>query len=143
MANRKLRIGCVLIMGGALNNCGGVAESGSHGDGQTGVPGVPSMTTGGVFMGTMPNPMGTCCPGGGAGPYVGIGGAPGTTIGGSSGGGTGPYVGVPGGGAGPYVGVPIQGAGAGPYQGGQGGEPVGGEGGAPTDTAGGAGGARG
>jgi hypothetical protein len=55
MSNRKLSIGCVLIMGGALTNCGGTVET--RGDdmnqqGGTGFVGVPVGTGG--YSGTLP-----------------------------------------------------------------------------------------
>jgi hypothetical protein len=97
MANGKLTIGCVLIMGGALANCGGTVErgddgAGDHGgaSGSGGLVGVPP--NGGGFVGS----VGTCCPG--------VGGYAGTT-------GIGGFVGVP-----PIAGAP--GAGAGPIVGG-------------------------
>lgn len=72
MGNRKLSIGCVLIVGGTLTNCGGTVETqrdgmgNDHGGapGVTGYVGVPATGTGGGFMGT-------CCPGASVGGYVG------------------------------------------------------------------------
>lgn len=113
MANRKLSIGCVLLMGGALTNCGGTVETrgedpDERGQGGSGFVGVP-ITTGGV--GTIAGATG-----------IGFGGYVGTCCPGSMGGGYGGYVGVPPiGGHGGYVGA--QGAGAAGYVG------VGGEGG--------------
>jgi hypothetical protein len=104
MANRKLSIGCVLIMGGALTNCGGTVETrsdtgnehggGSGGSGFVGVPpnggftgAVGTMVAGATGIG-FGGYVGTCCPGGGAGGYS------------------------PGAGAGGYVGLPIGSGGA-------------------------------
>jgi hypothetical protein len=124
MANRKLSIGCVLIMGGALTNCGGTVETrgdgtgnehgGAPGSGGNGYVGVPVQGTGGGFMGT-------CCPGiagtggfiGGVGGFVGAGG--------------------PNGGRGGFTGVPgLPGAGGGEDIGGGNG-PYGGDGGVGGD----------
>jgi hypothetical protein len=111
MANRKLSIGCVLVMGGALTNCGGTVETrgegpDERGQGGSGFVGVPIM---GGFQGTIPGVpgigfggyVGNCCyaPGAGAGGYVGVPpigqGGVGTIAGGE-----GPY-----GGEGGYIGV--------------------------------------
>lgn len=121
MANRKLSIGCVLLMGGALTNCGGTVETKGEdpgdergGQGGSGFVGVP--ITGG-YQGTIAGAtgigfggyVGTCCPG--TGGTVGV-----PPIGGHGG-----YVGVPPlGGQGGEVGVQV-GAGAGGYDDGAGG----------------------
>lgn len=106
MANRKLSIGCVLIMGGALANCGGTIETrggdGNEGGtehGGSGFVGVP-VGVGGMHGEVRPSggatgTVGT--PGAGA-PGLGFGGYVGTCcpgIGGAPGGGAGGYVGVP------------------------------------------------
>lgn len=65
MTNRKLSIGCVLIVGGALTNCGGVVER--QGDGpmnQAGSTGLIGSIEGGPLNGTGGQiGIGTCCPG--------------------------------------------------------------------------------
>jgi hypothetical protein len=108
MANRKLSIGCVLIMGGALTNCGGTvdthtdggSESGAAGSGFVGVPPNGGFTGAvGTQVGAGSGPI-PCCPG--------IPGTPG--IGGSAHGGA-PGVVAVGAGAGGYQ----VGAGAGGY----------------------------
>ena len=131
MANRKLSIGCVLIMGGALTNCGGTVETrgddtgNEHGGapGSGGYVGVPAGTGGGF--------MGACCPGiAGTGGYPGLGGGPIGYAGAAYGG----FVGTaPQGGRGGYTGVP--GLGGEPNAGGVPGLPiyVGGEGGVGGD----------
>lgn len=150
MANRKLSIGCVLIMGSALTNCGGTVEPRSDGGEEQGGSGFVGVPPNGGFTGAVGIPVGagaapyggstgiggyvgTCCPGAGSGPYggagaggtyVGTGGLPGTVSVGGGAGGYGNESGWAGEGA---VGVP-------PWAG----EPsVAGAGGEPTDGSGG------
>lgn len=127
IANRKLSIGCVLLMGGALTNCGGTVETKGEGPGDdrgqagSGFVGVPVTGTGTGGAGPIAGStgigfggyVGTCCPGtGGDAPGLGAGGYVGVPpIGGEGG-----YVGAggaPGGGEGGYVGVPPEGGAAG------------------------------
>src|SRR5205085_3311345 len=79
MANRELSIGCVLIMGGALTNCGGTVGTRSDGGDEQGG------AAGSGFVGVPPNggftgAVGTQV-GAGSGPYggsTGVGGYVGT-----------------------------------------------------------------
>lgn len=112
MANRKLSIGCVLIVGGALTNCGGVVEtrgddSGSDaGSGSVGIPpnyggGFTGTIVGGASYGGGFTGVGGCCVGvgvagaspidddGGGASGDGAGGASGDGAGGASGDGAG------------------------------------------------------
>jgi len=74
MANRKLSIGCVLILGGAISNCGGVVETRSDDDGTE-----HAGASGSGFIGAGAGPVGLPGSGGSFGTIA--GGAPGTFVG--------------------------------------------------------------
>ena len=74
MANRKLSIGCVLILGGAITNCGGVVETRSDDDGTE-----HAGASGSGFIGAGAGPVGLPGSGGSFGTIA--GGAPGTFVG--------------------------------------------------------------
>jgi hypothetical protein len=125
MANRKLSIGCVLVAGAALTNCGGVVES--QRDDTQGERNQHEGNAGSQFEGTPGVSIGGGAPGAGSGPIVGVpynpfggtggyyAGAPGYDGGAVGVGGAPDYDFPPGAGAGPEAGAGNQGGEA-PFQ---------------------------